>query len=97
MSKSRTRRTRSRRNPAPTIRRTLTLTAENPGDKLYYRAAVADKIVAEKDGWFRINDWRMRIESDAAPVIRQAGNKKELLVPIRFKAGSAKVVQDYVW
>ncbi|HZZ78202.1 MAG TPA: c-type cytochrome [Gemmataceae bacterium] len=81
----------------PAIRRTITLKTENPIDKLYYRAAVADKIEAEKNGWYRIGDWRMRIESDAQPIIRQAGNKKELLVPIRFKDNSAKLVQEYVW
>lgn len=82
---------------SPTIRRSFTLSAAKPADNLYYRAAVADKIEAEKDGWFRIGDWRMRIESDQTPVIRQAGGKKELLVPIQFKAGSAKLVQEYVW
>jgi mono/diheme cytochrome c family protein len=81
----------------PTIRRTFMLTTDEPTDTLYYRAAVADKIEAEKDGWFRINDWRMRIESDGAPVIRQAGSKKELLAPVRFKGNSAKLVQEYVW
>jgi hypothetical protein len=79
------------------IRRTLTLTTENPIDRLYYRAAVADKIEAEKDGWFRVNTWQMRIESDAAPVIRRSGNKMELLVPVRFKGNSAKIVQEYLW
>jgi hypothetical protein len=64
---------------------------------LYYRAAVADKIEADKDGWYRINDWRMRIEADAPPVIRRSGDKMELLVPVRFKGNSAKIVQEYVW
>jgi cytochrome c553 len=82
---------------SPGIRRTFTVTTDNPIDKLYYRAAVADKIEADKDGWFRINDWRMRIESDATPVIRRSANKSELLVPVRFKGNSAKIVQEYVW
>ena len=81
----------------PGIRRTLTLTTDNPVDRLFYRAAVADKIEADKDGWFRINEWRMRIESEATPVIRRVGNKSELLVPVRFKGNSAKIVQEYVW
>jgi hypothetical protein len=84
-------------NAGPFIRRTLTLTADNPPDKLYYRAIVADKIEAEKDGWFRVNDWRMRIEAEAAPVIRRTDGKMELLVPVRFKGKSAKIVQEYVW
>jgi hypothetical protein len=79
------------------IRRALTITGDNAAESIYYRAAIADKIVAEKDGWFRINDWRMRIEADAEPLIRRSGNKMELLVPLRFKSNSAKIIQEYVW
>ena len=82
---------------SPGIRRAFTLTTDNPIDKLYYRAAVADKITAEKDGSYRINDWHMKIESEAPPMIRRSGNKSELLVPVRFKGNSAKIVQEYVW
>ena len=81
----------------PGIRRSIMLTTDNPIDKLYYRAAVADKIEADKDGWFRVNDWRMRIEGGATPVIRRSGTKMELLVPIQFKGNSAKIVQEYAW
>lgn len=82
---------------SPAIQRTLAITTANPIDKLYYRAAVADKIEADKEGWYRINDWRMRIESSAPPVIRVSGTKMELLVPIQFKGNNAKIVQEYVW
>lgn len=82
---------------SPAIRRSFTLRTDNPIDKLYYRAAVADRIEADKDGWFRVNDWRMRIESNAPPIVRASAGKMELLVPIRFKGNSAKVVQEYVW
>ncbi len=82
---------------SPAIRRTFTLTTDNPIDKLYYRAAVADQIAAEKDGWYRIGAWRMRIEAGAEPIIRQSGKKMELLVPVRFQGNSAKIVQEYVW
>jgi mono/diheme cytochrome c family protein len=82
---------------SPTIRRTLTLTTESPIDRLFYRAAVADKITAEKDGWYQIGAWRMRIETDAPSVIRRSGTNMELLVPVRFKGNGAKIVQEYVW
>ncbi len=82
---------------SPTIRREFKITTDNPIDKLYYRAAVADKIEAMEGGWYRINDWRMRIEAGATPVIRTSGKKMELLAPIRFQGNSAKVVQEYVW
>jgi mono/diheme cytochrome c family protein len=79
------------------IHRTLMIRAVNPIDKLYYRAAAADKIDADKDGWYRVNDWRMRIDSAPGPIIRKSGSKMELLVPIRFKDNNAKVVQEYQW
>jgi len=81
----------------PAIRRTFTLTTENPVEKLYFRAAVGDKIESAGDGWYRINDWRMRIEAGSTPEIRRAGTKMELIVPVRFQNGAAKIVQEYVW
>ncbi len=80
------------------IVRTFTLSTENPIDKLYYRAAVGNKIEADaKAGWYRVNDMRIRIEAEGQPIIRQSGSKMELLVPIRFKGNTAKLVQEYVW
>ncbi len=83
---------------APSLKRTLTLTAMEPVPGLWYRAAAGDKIEPAGDGWYRINgEYRVRIESAAAPVVRQSGGKKELLVPIRFNKGKAQIVQDIVW
>jgi cytochrome c553 len=82
----------------PALRRTLTLSAGGPAEGLYFRAALADKIEAAGDGWFRINgEWRLRIEAAAPPRIRQAGGKQELLVPVRFGDGQARIVQEFVW
>jgi hypothetical protein len=81
---------------APTIRRIITLSGAI--NNLYYRAAVADKIEALGDGWYRINnDWKMRIEGDAAPRIRPANGKMELLAPMRFENGKSRIVQEYAW
>lgn len=83
---------------SPTIVRTFTLSTENPIDKLYYRAAVGNKIEADaKAGWYRVNDMRIRIEAEGQPIIRQSGKGMELLVPIRFKGNTAKLVQEYAW
>jgi hypothetical protein len=80
------------------IRRKLTLTAPQPPAGLWFRAAVAAKIDAASDGWFSINgQWRLRIQADAAPIIRQAGGQKELLVPIRFDKNRASIVQEFAW
>lgn len=81
---------------APSLRRTITL--EGTAKNLYYRAALADKIEATGDGWYRINnEWKMRVEASIAPRVRSASAKKELLIPLRFEGGKAKIVQEYVW
>jgi cytochrome c553 len=82
---------------SPAIKRTITLTADKVAEGLTYRAAVADKIEALGDGWFRVNDYRMRIEASALPRIRSAGGKMELLVPVRFDGKSTKIALEYVW
>lgn len=83
--------------PLPSLKRTLTLTAEKPIDGFFYRAAVADKIEAVGDGWYKINgEWKMKIEG-GTPQIRKAGGKVELLVPVKFNNNQAKLVQEYVW
>jgi cbb3-type cytochrome oxidase cytochrome c subunit len=82
---------------APIIRRTLNFSAAAVPEHMYFRAAVASKIVELKDGWFQINEWKMRIESTAAPQIRQSGGQFELLVPVRLKDGQAKIVQEFHW
>jgi mono/diheme cytochrome c family protein len=83
---------------APSIRRTLSLTAEEAPKALYFRAAVGDRIEALGKGWYRINgEWRVRIESAAPPVIRDSGGKKELVVPVRFDGKRATLVQEIVW
>jgi hypothetical protein len=84
--------------PLPSLKRTLTLTAaEKPVDHFYYRAIQADKIEPAADGWFTINgEWKMKIVGGTAQV-RKAGGKVELLVPVKFQNGQAKLVQEYVW
>lgn len=83
---------------SPAIRRTLTLTANAPTENLFFRAATGNKIVALDGGWYQINgEWKMRIESATPPQIRQAAGQQELLVPVRFTDGSAKIVQEFQW
>jgi hypothetical protein len=82
---------------AYTFRRTLTLSAAKPTDRLYYRAAVGDKI--EKTGERYVVDGKLSLKLTSAgqPIIRQSGGKTELLVPIVFDGNKAVVVQDYEW
>jgi mono/diheme cytochrome c family protein len=81
----------------PALRRTLTLTATEPPGDLYFRAAVADRIEALDNGWYRIDGWKMKVESGAAPVICKVGGKTELRIPIRFKGKKARIVQEFMW
>ncbi|HKB36479.1 MAG TPA: hypothetical protein VKD72_08505, partial [Gemmataceae bacterium] len=80
------------------LRRVLTATADKPGDNLHYRAAVGNKIEEIGKGWYRIDGaWKLKIESDAAPRVRQSRGKSELLVPVRFADGKARIVLEYAW
>jgi cytochrome c2 len=79
------------------IRRTITLSADAPVEKLFFRAAVAGKIASLGDGWYQVNELKMHIESDAPPQIRANEGQAELLVPVRFRDGRAKIVQEFQW
>ncbi|HMF14315.1 MAG TPA: hypothetical protein VKE94_18490, partial [Gemmataceae bacterium] len=85
--------------PNPSLRRTLTLSAEKPVDNLWFRAVVAEKVEpAGGKGVYRINgEWTLKIESGAEPKIRKSGGKMELLVPVRFQDGKTRIVQEFVW
>jgi cytochrome c2 len=81
---------------APGLRRTLML--QGAAEGLYYRAAVADKIESLGEGWYRINgEWKMHVEAAALPRLRAVGGKTELVVPVQWANGKARIVQEYVW
>jgi mono/diheme cytochrome c family protein len=77
--------------------RTLTLTTEKAPANLCFRAAVGNKI-AEKDGWYRIDDtWRLKLPPGVKARIRKSAGKSELLVPVTFTDGKAQLVFEYAW
>ena len=79
------------------LQRTLSVKATKPVDNLYYRAAVGNKIESLGKGWYRIDGaLKVKIEGGAAQ-LRQSAGKTELLVPVRFKDGKAKLIQEYSW
>ncbi len=81
---------------SPSIRRVLTLMADKPVANLWFRAAVADKIETIAKGTYRINgEWTLKLDPEAK--IRKSGGKMELLTPVRFHEGKAKIVQEFVW
>jgi mono/diheme cytochrome c family protein len=80
---------------SPSIRRLLTLTADKPVANLWFRAAAADKIESVAKETYRINgEWTLKIDSAK---IRKSGGKMELLAPVRFHDGKARIVQEFVW
>jgi mono/diheme cytochrome c family protein len=79
------------------LRRTLTLKATKPVDKLYFRAAAAGKIEPLPGVWYRIDGtWKIRLEGGQAQV-RSRGGQAELLVGVRFDGGRARLVQEFAW
>ena len=80
------------------IRRTLSLNSPAPVDNLWFRAAVADKVEPAADGWYALgNGLRMRFRGGGKPVVRSSNGKAELLVPIKYEGGKAKLVQEIDW
>jgi mono/diheme cytochrome c family protein len=81
-----------------TLKRTLSLSASQSPAGLTFRAALADKIESEGNGWFRINgEWRMHIEAGQPARVRSSGGRQELLVPAHFRDGRCRIVQEIVW
>ena len=82
---------------SPSLRRELTLHAEKPPASLHFRAAVGDKIEEAGEGWYRIDGyWRVKVEG-GEPAVRKSGGKAELLVPVNFQEGKARLVQTFAW
>jgi len=79
------------------IQRTITIKSEKGVKGLWFRAIVAGKIEEVEVGKYRVDDtWTMEVK-DAAPSIRKQGNQFELLVPVVFQEGTAKISLEYDW
>jgi mono/diheme cytochrome c family protein len=78
----------------PTFIRTLTVTADKAIEGLYFRAATGSKIAPAANGWYQVDGWKVKI-TGGEPLVRQAGGKSELLLPV--KDGKAKIVQEIAW
>jgi len=81
------------------LHRTLTLTAkaEPTGGRLYFRAAAGAKI-EEKGGGLFLVDGKLQLRFPGSqPIVRASGGGMELLVPVVFKDGSARITEDFVW
>ena len=86
-----------KRRIAKNLSEKLPKSSETSEVSLYFRAAAAGKILPLKDGWFQVGDLKMHIESDAPAQIRASEGQAELVVPIRFKDGRARIAQEFQW
>ena len=79
--------------------RTIRLESPSPVEGFFYRAAAASKI-ENVNGEF-ILDGHLKLtlgtEQAKSAVIRQNGNKTELLIPVTFANGRAEITQLYEW
>ncbi len=77
------------------LKRTISVAAPHGIERLYFRAAVAEKI-DEKDGAFLVGKMTLKFPG-SKPVVRAANGKSELLVPLAFSGGEAKFVEEFAW
>lgn len=69
-----------------------------PVKNLYFRAAVGQSIELTDNNTYLIDDsTALTFKSDGKPVIREIGEKKELLIPIQFSNDSALIEQTINW
>lgn len=91
-------------NKELSLERTLTLSSSSADQasqkNLFFRASIGQKIAAASDGWFTIDGTlKIRIVSSSSrqPLVRPAGNRFELLVPVELMNGSTKIDLKYAW
>lgn len=84
-------------DPFAGLERTLQISGDST-EALYYRAALAGKIEKLSPNEYRVDGfWVMSLSGGEAPVLRQAGNQWELLVPVKLVDGKATLKQSYLW
>ena len=70
----------------------------DPVKNLYFRAASGQSIERTDDGTYLINDsTALNFKSEGDPLIREIGEKKELLIPLKFNNDSALIEQTISW
>ena len=79
------------------LTRTITFRSVQPPAALYFRAARSDRTIEAKDGAFLVDGKVAMKFPGAQPVVRASEGKSELLVPLIFTSGAAKIVQEITW
>ncbi|MEP6669204.1 MAG: PA14 domain-containing protein [Chthoniobacter sp.] len=76
--------------------RTITVHAEKPVERLFFRAAVGKRIKVT-DGVFAVDETLKLKFPGAKPIIRGSEEKFELLVPLTFTGSEAKLLEEITW
>lgn len=77
------------------LKRTLTLEAK-AAENIFIRLAVGD-IESTPAGYRVDKNLLIKVTSDAKPIVRAAGSKQELIVPVKLNNGKAVMSAEYVW
>ncbi len=93
LPRGRLRRRRPRRSAGPSTSRP-TRPTERP--LLPGRRRQEDRAAGR--GWYAIDgEWKVRISADSKPIVRESAGKAELIVPVKFDGGKARIVEEYAW
>jgi hypothetical protein len=80
------------------LSRTLSLSSDQPPANLWFRAAASDKIESLPGGAYKIDDrLTLKVSGPARPELRNSGGQMELLVPVTWQTGKAKIELTYDW
>ena len=79
------------------LKRTLEL--RGPSDSIWLRALSARRIQDRGDGVYTAEKLKIRLRSDSAvsPTLRRSGSQMEVLFPIRFRNGRARIELELTW
>lgn len=78
--------------------RSLTLTRRGGESRVWFRAAVGEKIEPAGQAFVVDNSWRVQVTAPGvSPVIRSDGNRRVLLVPLTVSATPVTLTQEIVW
>jgi hypothetical protein len=83
-----------------TLHRELVLAAPDATGGLYVRLADAGRIHRLRDGSYEVGDglYYVAVERGGpSPVVRESAGRQELLLPVRFRRGAARVAYTIIW
>jgi mono/diheme cytochrome c family protein len=81
----------------PAVRTLMLSSAAAPAD-LWWRAAVGRIIHEAENDWYVVDDqYRLQIRAGGQPRLRSSQGRSELLVPIVWRGGKARIVERIAW